>query len=237
MNHVSIDGLSLQFGDQYLFQDFHFSLPKGRFVSLLGASGVGKSTLLRIIAGLETQFCGRLDFAKDTSVAYMAQHDALYPWLDVLDNVQLYAHLSGQKSAKTHAKALQLLTSVKMDAHQHKYPHELSGGQRQRVALARTLMSDANLVLMDEPFSALDAVTRHQLQSLSYQLLKDKTVLLITHDPQEAIRLSDDIYVLQSQPARISSKISPKGTPIRALDAEEFALLHERLLAELGAVM
>lgn len=237
MHHVSIDGLSLRFGEQQIFHDFNFQLPKGRFSSLLGGSGVGKSTLLRIIAGLEKGYQGEVSFLDDANIAYMAQHDALYPWLSIIDNVQLYAHLSGRKSPKTHTKALQLLTQVKMSDHTHKKVHELSGGQRQRVALARTLMMDADLVLMDEPFSALDAVTRHELQALAYELLQDKTVLLITHDPQEALRLSDDIYVLKHQPATISLKITPDDRPIRALTHSAFGELHARLLAELGGIV
>lgn len=234
MQRVVIHDLSLQFGDQSLFHQFHFSLPDGRFTSLLGASGVGKSTLLRIIAGLETNFMGKLCLAPDTTLAYMAQQDALYPWLSVLDNVQLSAHLSGKQSAWTKSLALDLLAKVKMSEHLHKKPYELSGGQRQRVALARTLMTDANLVLMDEPFSALDAVTRHELQALAYELLYGKTVLLITHDPQEAIRLSDDIYVLKHQPAAIATTISPNSRPIRALDDAVFGQLHTQLLLELS---
>lgn len=235
---VEIVGLSFKFGEQCIFRDFDFSLPTGRFTSLLGASGVGKSTLLRIIAGLEQNFTGRLSFADGTRLSYLAQHDALYPWLSVLDNVQLFAHLSGQKTSHTKDEALALLKQVKMQAHLHKKPYELSGGQRQRVALARTLMMKADLVLMDEPFSALDAVTRHELQALSYELLHQKTVLLITHDPQEAIRLSDDIYVLKQSSDRasttISTKISPDGRPVRPLDDGEFGVLHARLLVELS---
>lgn len=234
MQRVVIHDLSLQFGEQSIFHQFHFSLPDGCFTSLLGASGVGKSTLLRIIAGLETNFMGKLCLAPDTTLAYMAQQDALYPWLSVLDNVQLSAHLSGKRSAQTQRRALDLLAKVKMSEHLHKKPYELSGGQRQRVALARTLMSDADLVLMDEPFSALDAVTRHELQALAYELLYGKTVLLITHDPQEAIRLSDDIYVLKYQPATIATKISPRTRPIRALDDDNFGQLHAQLLHELS---
>ncbi|MFA9486820.1 MULTISPECIES: ABC transporter ATP-binding protein [unclassified Moraxella] len=231
---VEIVGLSFKFGEQSIFHDFDFTLPKGRFTSLLGASGVGKSTLLRIIAGLEQNFTGRIGFTDGIQLSYLAQHDSLYPWLSVLDNVQLSAHLSGQKTPHTKEEALLLLKKVKMDAYLHKKTYELSGGQRQRVALARTLMMKADLVLMDEPFSALDAVTRHELQALSYDLLQQKTVLLITHDPQEAIRLSDDIYVLKQSPAVISTKISPSGRPVRQLDDGEFGVLHARLLSELS---
>lgn len=235
MNAVEVSQLTLQFQQQILFQDFNFSVEQGKWTTLLGSSGVGKSTLLRTIAGLEQQAIvkGNISFAHNTQLAWLAQQDALYPWLSIVDNVQLYAHLTGQKTAESKEKALYLLEQVKMQQHIHKQCYQLSGGQRQRIALARVLMQEANLILMDEPFSALDAVTRHQLQELSFQLLSDKTVLLITHDTQEAIRLSHYIYILKHQPATLSQRVVAPGQPLRALDHEQFGSLQQQLLAEL----
>lgn len=228
---VEIQQLHLAFGSQTLFHAFDFKLSPGKWTTLLGASGVGKSTLLRAIANLENAAIlgGEIRFAPDTRLAWLAQTDSLYPWLSLLDNVQLQAHLSGTKSAESEAKALSLLEKVGLLPHLHKACYQLSGGQRQRVALARTLMQDANLILMDEPFSALDAVTRHQLQALSVELLRDKTVLLITHDPQEALRVSDEIRILRHQPATLSDPILLDGDRPRELSNERLWQLQNHL--------
>ncbi|WGE49472.1 ABC transporter ATP-binding protein [Actinobacillus equuli] len=230
MNCIEICRLHFAFKDQVIFNNFDFVLPKGKWCALLGASGIGKSTLLRLIAGLETEISGSIAFAPETKIAWLAQQDSLFPWLSVLDNVQLAAHLQGNKNIETLAKAEQLLTAVNMLEHKNKPCYQLSGGQRQRVALARTLMQDADLILMDEPFSALDAVTRLQLQQLAAQLLSDKTVLLITHDPQEAIRLADQIYILKHQPAQLSDVIEPLSKAPRFSANTEQWQLEQRLL-------
>lgn len=231
MNAVQISGLCLGFNATKLFEQFDFALPKGQWTALLGKSGVGKSTLLRAIAGLESITVGTIQRQGD--IAYMAQQDSLFPWLSVRDNVQLAHHLNGTKNAQTATQAERLLAAVKMQPHADKACYQLSGGQRQRVALARVLMQQAEIVLMDEPFSALDAITRRQLQDLACDLLRDKTVLLITHDPQEAIRLADRIYVLQHQPATLSDPIIPQGKTPRQLAAHTLWQLQEQLLATL----
>lgn len=233
MYAVEIEGLTFSFNRQTLFRDFYFALPKGNWTALLGHSGIGKSTLLRIIAGLEPIQQGNIQFPAQIKLAWLAQQDSLFPWLSVLDNVQLEAHLSGTKNTESRSKAERMLAAVKMAEHCHKACYQLSGGQRQRVALARTLMLDADLILMDEPFSALDAVTRFQLQDLAYQLLAGKTVLLITHDPQEALRLADQIYVLQHQPAQLSEVICPKGNAPRDRHQPSLQALERQLFQRL----
>lgn len=233
MAAVQLSDLTLCYDGMPLFERFNFALPEKRWTALLGKSGIGKSTLLRAIAGLEDDAITNGKIARFGTVGYMAQQDSLFPWLSVLDNVQLAHHLNGTKNADTAEQAKGLLSAVKMQAHANKACYQLSGGQRQRVALARVLMQQADIVLMDEPFSALDAVTRRQLQNLACELLKDKTVLLITHDPQEALRLGDDIYILQHQPVTLSEKIAPQGEKPRQFADETLWQLQEKLLLEL----
>ena len=235
---VSIQDLSLDFGEQVLFEHLDLTLLLNEWVSLLGCSGVGKSTLLRLIAGLDTQgkVQGNIISHPNIRVAWLPQKDTLYPWLSIVDNVQLENVLFGNKSAKTTIRAKVLLEQVGMSEHLNKNCTQLSGGQKQRVALARVLMQNADLVLLDEPFSALDAISRYQLQNLAYELLKNKSVLLVTHDPQEALRLSQRIFVLRSpqpnQPA-LSDVIKPEGKAPRDLNQNNLWMLQQQLLNEL----
>ncbi|OOF85582.1 phosphonate ABC transporter ATP-binding protein [Rodentibacter ratti] len=238
---LHIQNLSLNFGDQTLFERLNLSLHKKEWVSLLGSSGVGKSTLLRLIAGIDVQGSaqGQINVEPNVRIAWLPQKDTLYPWLSIVDNVQLHAVLFGQKSAKTTEQAKLLLDKVGMFSHRHKACSQLSGGQRQRVALARTLMQNADLILLDEPFSALDAINRHQLQNLAYELLQEKAVLLVTHDPQEALRLSQRILVLRSlqpnQPATLSEPLIPTGKAPREFDHANLWELQQQLLQVLSA--
>ena len=235
---VSIQELSLAFGGQVLFEHLDLTLLPNEWVSLLGCYGVGKSTLLRLIAGLDIQgkIQGNIISHPNIRVSWLPQKDTLYPWLSIVDNVQLENVLFGNKSAKTTIRAKVLLEQVGMSEHLNKNCTQLSGGQKQRVALARVLMENADLVLLDEPFSALDAISRYQLQNLAYELLKNKSVLLVTHDPQEALRLSQRIFVLRSpQPnqSALSDVIKPEGKAPRDLNQNNLWMLQQQLLNEL----
>jgi len=229
----------LRFDGQPLFQDLRLTLPAGRWTCLLGPSGVGKTTLLRLIAGLEpgglVQVAGK---AGPAAVAFMAQQDLLLPWLSVRDNVLLGHRLRGMPRGERSALAEQadgLLARVGLAGYAQALPATLSGGMRQRVALARTLMEQRPIVLMDEPFSALDAVTRHRLQDLAAELLAGRTVLLVTHHPLEALRLGHLVWVLAGRPVRLEGPIRPDGSIPR--DPAEPALLRlqTRLMGELVA--
>lgn len=207
---VAIDAARVAFDGVALFTDLHLTLPARQWTCLLGESGVGKSTLVRLIAGL-------LPPDSDVEVvcddgrplpgrcAYMAQQDLLLPWATVLDNVTLGARLrEGRAGASVQARAQSLLARVGLADAAGALPATLSGGMRQRAALVRTLMEDRPVVVMDEPFSALDAITRVRLQELAADLLRDRTVLLVTHDPLEALRLGHRIHVLVGRPARLA---------------------------------
>jgi putative hydroxymethylpyrimidine transport system ATP-binding protein len=232
---TQIQNLNLDFKGKKLFNNLNFDILENTSSALLGTSGVGKSTLLKCIADLEKEniTSGKIVLKEGTNIAWLSQENSLYPWLSILDNVQLYHHLKGTKTKKTLEKAKQLLSQVNMSKHCDKKTYELSGGQKQRVALARTLMQEANLILMDEPFSALDAITKIQLQDLTCDLLKDKTVVLVTHDPQEAIKLANHIYILKNQPVTIEEVATLQGTLPHQLSNETLWNLQEELIAKL----
>ncbi|MFC5387097.1 ABC transporter ATP-binding protein [Aquamicrobium segne] len=181
-------------GNQALFPPIRFELPAGQWTTLLGPSGVGKTTLLRLIADLPIggTFAGQISGRRP--VALMAQDPGLLPWLTVRQNAALGARLRGEAIDPTRLGAI--LAHTGLAEHATKYPAALSGGQRQRVALARTLMEDRPLILLDEPFSALDVRMRLAMQDLAAGLLKERMVLMVTHDPAEAARLSHNIYLL-----------------------------------------
>lgn len=215
---LRFDGISASYSGLPLFSDLSLEVPRGRWTVLLGRSGIGKSTLMRIAAGLQTPehgACVAISQGRDAPVAglvaHMAQSPALLPWTRIRDNVVIGARLRGDEV--DHARASSLLAAVGMASRANAPPGELSGGERQRIALARTLYEDRPIVLMDEPFAGLDALTREDMGTLAKYLLRDRTVFFITHDPREAIRLADDVIVLAGRPARIAASIAPPTDP------------------------
>lgn len=235
---VRVTNAHLDYDGQALFTGLDMRVPAGGWTCVLGPSGVGKTTLLRMIAGLaapaaDTRIAA--DDGKDLAgrLAWMAQQDLLLPWLGALDNVMLGARLRHERPAPDRARAL--LARVGLGGREAARPAALSGGQRQRVALARTLMEDRPVVLMDEPFSALDTVTRSRLQDLAATLLKGRTVMLVTHDPLEALRLGDAVHVMAGRPAVLDAPLEPEGAAPR--DVADPALLRHQaeLLARLRA--
>ncbi len=193
---VAVDQVSLSVGE-------------GEFVSLVGPTGCGKSTLLNIAAGLtrassgQVQVLGACLEGLNTHAGYLFQSDALMPWRSALENVTAGLEFRGGQRDEIRARARHWLARVGLTGHEHKYPHELSGGMRKRVALAQTLILDPKILLMDEPFSALDVQTRHLMENelLALWAQDRKTVLFVTHDLEEAIALSDRVVVLSAGPA------------------------------------
>lgn len=205
---VVIRNACLAYNRSVVFNALNLTLAPGKWSCLLGPSGVGKSTLLRMIANLNSTnsiWSGDIHSDNNTlphqQVAYMAQTDLLLPWLNAFDNALLSASFSNSKNTTELAHELFIKTGLQQA--KKKYPHELSGGMRQRVALIRTFLQNKPLVLMDEPFSQVDAITRFQLQSLAHELLINRTVFFVTHDPIEALRLADHIYILSGKPAKV----------------------------------
>jgi putative hydroxymethylpyrimidine transport system ATP-binding protein len=237
---IIFDRVSLSFAGQILFQNLSFTVEGGGCTCLLGPSGCGKSTILKMISGHsslaytgEIRFTGAENHGRET--AWMAQDDLLLPWLKVLENVLLGARLRGEVTEQLRLKAGTLLGEAGLAEYVHALPAALSGGMRQRVALLRTLMEDRQILLMDEPFSALDALTRVRLQNLSSRLTRGATVLLVTHDPMEALRMGDCILVLGGDPVRVEAEIHLAGSPPRDAGDPEIANRYPELLNQLMA--
>ena len=217
---VFLENVSFAYAGEEIFRALDFTVESGQWTCLIGPSGCGKSTLLRLISGsLREGLSGTIRFGDGDSqlgiAAWMAQNDLLLPWLTVLDNVCLGARLRGEISAVKREKATSLIEGAGLGGYADSLPFELSGGMRQRVALLRTLMEERPVILMDEPFSALDALTRLKLQDLAANMVKGATVLMVTHDPLEALRLGHRIYVMTGRPAELGDALIPPGLPPR----------------------
>ncbi len=222
------------------------AIPEGRFVSLIGPSGCGKSTIFNVVAGLLQPSGGRvlIDEADATGtigrVGYMLQKDLLLPWRSVIDNVILGKEIQGVPLREARERALPLLRRYGLAGFEHLYPNALSGGMRQRAALLRTLLFDTDVILLDEPFGALDAQTKLHMQEWLLALWSDfgKTVVFVTHDVEEAIYLSDEVHVMATRPGRIVETIPvPLARPRdrSATLAPDFIAIKQRCLALLTA--
>ncbi|RYL95195.1 ABC transporter ATP-binding protein [Sporolactobacillus sp. THM7-4] len=216
----------------------------GRFISMVGPSGCGKSTLFNIIAGLMKPSSGKvqLDGKEITNenghVGYMLQKDLLLPWRTILDNVIIGLEIRGVSKKTARRRALPILQKYGLKGFESDHPDALSGGMRQRAALIRTLLYDRDVILLDEPFGALDAQTRLQMQTWLLQIWNDfrKTVLFVTHDIDEAIYLSDEIYVFTHRPGQIKARIDvglPRPRNEETLMTGRFMDLKKKLLVML----
>jgi NitT/TauT family transport system ATP-binding protein len=205
----------------------------GQFVCLVGASGCGKSTLLNLVAGLDRPTSGTIERTGPT--ALMFQEAALFPWLTVARNVDLALRLRKVPRSERGRRVAELLEMVHLGGFADKRPHELSGGMRQRVALARALAQDARILLMDEPFGALDAITRDLLHDELERLWRDSglTVLFVTHNVREAVRLGDRVVLLSSRPGRVAADFTVSVSRPRRIESAEVAELAGRVLDRL----
>lgn len=236
---IFIKNATLSYEKHCLFEKLNLALPAGQCLCLLGPSGVGKSSLLRYLANLSippnTTLQGKISCSDSlplkNRLAFMAQTDALLPWLTVSKNITLGANLRKEKIDKT--KLANLLDAVELTQAKQQLPAQLSGGMRQRAALARTLYEDKPIIVMDEPFNALDIITKRNLQDLSLHLLTGRTTLLVTHDPIEALRLADKIYVMSGKPAKLTEMTQLKPCKAKAADDPNLLSQQAILMTEL----
>src|SRR5690625_2675630 len=224
-----------------------FSIEEGEFISLLGPSGCGKSTILSIIAGIIKQSEGNV-FLKDRkindsklAIGYMLQQDYLFPWRTIIDNVLLGPQINKVNTELMKTKGLELLAEVGLSGVAENYPDSLSGGMRQRAALIRTLITDPEILLLDEPFSALDFLTKLKLEDLVFQLLKayQKTAILVTHDIGEAISMSDRIFIMKANPGTMNKIFDVplelrNETPFLVRRHPKYQLLFDKIWDELN---
>ena len=207
-----------ELGETLVLENLSFEIDKEEIVSLLGPSGCGKSTILNIISSLEKESNGKLNI--NCEIGYMFQKDNLLPWLNVYKNVLIGLEIQKKKNKNNIDYALSLINKYGLKDFIHHYPNELSGGMRQRVSLIRTLATKPDLLLLDEPFSALDAQTKLMVQNDVYNIIKQekKSALIVTHDISEAIALSDKIIILTSRPATIKKMIDININNLTPLD-------------------
>ncbi|KGX86756.1 ABC transporter ATP-binding protein [Pontibacillus litoralis] len=253
MAFLSIDNVSHQYFTKMNYtkalQSISLSVEEGQFISFIGPSGCGKSTLLSIIAGIITPTEGSVRVNNTTvqrpsvSIGYMLQQDYLFPWKTIVDNVLLGPHIKGTLTNGLQQLAIQSLTEIGLEDVLHAYPSQLSGGMRQRAALVRTLMTDPHILLLDEPFSALDYQTKLKLEDLVSNTLKqfNKTSILVTHDIGEAIAMSDKIYLFSASPGSVFSSFHvPENlqqlTPFEARQHHDFPALFQHIWEELNSL-
>jgi putative hydroxymethylpyrimidine transport system ATP-binding protein len=241
---LSIKDLSYAFpsegGDKSIFQDIAIDVKPGEFVSVIGASGSGKSTLFKLITGLLEPDGGQIWINGEKSgnrlgkVGYMPQKDLLLPWRTVIDNVLLHLELTKESKQQRMMEIKEWLSRFGLAGYEKAYPHELSGGMRQRAAFLRTIMTGKDLLLLDEPFGALDSLTKRNMHRWLLELWGDlqKTVLFITHDLEEAILLSDRIYLLPSSERQLVQEIKidlPRPRNSEHIYQSEFIAMRKEL--------
>lgn len=241
MQSIEVNEVSKTFGALQVLEKVDFSIEQGEFAAIVGPSGCGKSTVLRMIAGLEAPGTGEVKAngqpveKPDPDRMLIFQEHALYPWRTVARNVGFGLELAGVPKNDRTPRVNEVLEKVGLSGFQSYYPHQLSGGMRQRAAIARALVTDPGVLLLDEPLGALDAITKIDMQNELLRLWQGsgKTVLLITHDIDEALYLADTVYVMSPRPGRIIEIITPEAPRPRNRNSTEFAVLRELIMRHL----
>lgn len=242
---IVVDRLQHRFGILDVLDDVSFEVGRGRFCALVGPSGCGKSTVLRILAGLVAPTGGQADIDGRSVVgrvgqaAYMAQRDLLLPWRRALANATVGAEARGLDRRAARAEALALFERFGLAGFEQSWPHQMSGGMRQRLALLRTFVAGLDVLLLDEPFGALDAITRRDLQCWLDEFLAehDRTVVLVTHDVDEALLLADEVLVLSPRPGTVTARVAspyPHPRPSALVTDADFVSRKATILAALA---
>ncbi|MDJ0395772.1 ABC transporter ATP-binding protein [Rhodococcus sp. G-MC3] len=232
MSTVHVGDLTKSFGGRAVLDGVNFDVHQGEFVSIIGPSGSGKSTIFNVIAGLDTPDSGVVD---SPTSAYMPQKDLLFPWRTVLDNTALGLEVQGVPKGEARAQAQALFPVFGLDGYEKARPSEMSGGMRQRAAMLRTVVQGHDLLLLDEPFGALDSLTRTGMQRWLQDMWLEYgwTVLMITHDIREAVYLSDRVIVLSDKPARVRRQVTvplPRPREPSIVTTPEFAAVEAELM-------
>lgn len=251
MTFLHIDSIAHSFFSEQeqtdVLADISLLVSKGSFVSILGPSGCGKSTLLSIISGILSPQKGQIrmmnrEITKPSlEIGYMLQQDYLFPWKSIKENILLGLTIQKKQHPSDTERAFKLLEEVGLSNISHRYPNELSGGMRQRIAFVRTLATNPSLLLLDEPFSALDFSTKLKLEHLVWSMLKhyDKTAILVTHDLEEAIAMSDHLVLLSERPSAIKKTLQPPASiihlpPLEARKHPDFLPFFTQLWKEMN---
>ncbi|GAA0178724.1 ABC transporter ATP-binding protein [Clostridium sediminicola] len=230
-----------------VLKEINLFVDEGEFISIIGPSGCGKSTIFHILTGLQQEYKGRVEIGGEPlqkikkKMSYMHQKDLLMPWRTLIGNVRLPLELQGYSKKEASNKVKELLPIFGLEGFENAYPKELSGGMRQRAALLRTVLIDSEIMLLDEPFGALDAINRSKMQEWLLDIWNQfkRTVMFITHDIEEAIYLSDRIYVLSERPAQIIEELNIEFSRPREKDivvTPEFLKYKKILMNALGEI-
>ena len=245
MEKLKASNITVSFDGENIIEDVSIHLSEGEVVSLLGVSGSGKTTLFNVLSGLNVPDCGRVlldgvDITGKTGrMSYMLQKDLLLPHYTVLDNVALPLIIKGEKKSVAREKAAEHFSFFGLEGTEKKYPHQLSGGMRQRAAFLRTYLASEGVALLDEPFSALDTITKSAVHQWYLDIMKEIKLssLIVTHDIDEAILLSDRIYILSGKPGRITHEIYvdlPKPRNNSLLMDEEFLTIKRKIVENIS---
>lgn len=227
---IIISNLTKKYKDKLILKDINLHVCNEEIVSIIGPSGCGKSTIFNILSNLTTPDSGDVNI--NGRFSYMYQKDLLLPYKNIMDNVSLPLILKGEKKKKSHEIVKPYFSTFGLEGYENKYPHELSGGMRQRANFMRTFINSSDIMLLDEPFGALDSITRASMQNWLLDIKKEikSTILLITHDIDEAIILSDRIYILSNKPAVVTKEIFVDKRIYNKNNLENIAKLKREIL-------